>query len=286
MNFEKNQPSEKKLSTPRYLLDVCQRFADALANGDWFDSENREVAISRSYLEVIGQSIKVTVGEEKVRIPETRMRTEVAFLAEKDIVDKYDDGGVLMEEHYTINARFSEVIDIARVPAHVLEKAPNINIVSDTDDNDPDEDDDDAEPVPLMQLSPALLDAMIFELEHQIAYEIDENGDICDHCFIVRYKLNGNEISQAYYSRNSGNTFGTDIVNREVVEQRLANQPQLDESDIIEFLNTFEKIIENVLEEGQLEELQEEMITDEDDHYRRALGIIAITAAGFKHIKL
>jgi hypothetical protein len=285
MEFAHTASPEKKRITPKYLLDVCQRFSDVLANGQWFESENRKVSIKRSYTEVIGHDTVVVIDGEEVQIPEVKIRTKVAFGGEKEVVEDFDDG-VALEEFYSIKAKISEVVHHSVLPAHVLSKfAEDVYLGEDEDDIE-----DDVH-VPAEDVTPEMLDTFVFEREHEIVYKIDEEGEPFSHYIVVRYKANGATIKKSRYSWNDKDRralCGTTAVvdGEQPLEWRLAHLTELEEADIAEFLNSFEQIIQDIVDVEQFETLQDDLYPKEDEHYKRALSIIAMAAAGFKNIKV
>lgn len=292
MDIEKNLLSEKKQITPKYVLDVCQRFADALLDGQWFDSENREVTITRSFTEVIGHSSDMVFAGEPVR--EIKLRTEVSFSGEKEVTEEFDDGGVALEEFYTISAKVSEVVHHSALPAHVLSKLADLTKVVDYIDDDEDDEDEreeeESDVAARTKLTPAMLNAFLLEHEYEIGYVIDEDGEPANYYVTVRYLANKKTIDESHYGWNDNDSrtsfLPTAFKDKDVLEWKSAYQTELDEADIAEFLNSFEQIIQDVIDVEQFEALKEDLISEEDEHYRRVLAIIALTAANFKHIKL
>lgn len=281
MDFEKLHKPDL-VTTPEYLLDICQRFADILARGQWFLNENREVSISRSFTEVIGSTLEKNVGGEKVT--ELRLKTTASFTGGKEIVNEYDDGGVETEEFYTITAVVGEALHYSALPERVLsELAMHTQVM--------DEDDEENGVYQRDGLTAAVLEAFTFEHEYEISYVIDEDGEYADYVVIDRYKADDEVLVESRYGWNDADersvVTGTALGgNGEPLEYVTGAHSTLQESDIAQFLENFDKVVTQIMESEEFDTLGERAYGDGDNHARQVVGIIALAASGFKGIKL
>lgn len=286
MDFEKVKPLKKE-ATPERLLDVCQRFADALAGGKWFKSQNREVSISRSFTEVIGQT--TTRNGDEAPLVETRLQTAITFEAEKEVIREFDDGDELLQEVYTVCATVSQVIHYTDLPAHVLEEFIDDvkeDIFEEMDADDGDEDSATYDIESDVDVSPETLAAYKVEREQGITYVINDYGELDDYQFVVRYKANGTIIDESEYGRVSDaphNSFlPTAVADAKVLEFKSTDKPQLTEADITEFISTFDQVIQNINDHEEFDVLSEDLGTEDQERLKHVLGAIAMVSQGFK----
>jgi len=288
MNFDTQLSREIKQVKPKRLLDACQRFADVLANGEWMDALNREVTISRSFTEVLGTDVIVN-GE---RIRQSSVRTKVEFEADKEEIRENDDGEIVLEEYYSMSAKIRETINPADIPDHAHAKLVEY-LRNYTDEDDEEEDDaEEGDVVSLpVEVSPELLNSIRLEHELEIGYGVNEEGEIDNYYIIERYKANRDVIAESRYGLNDFDErkqYQPTLVidDKPVHEYKLAYLPNFDEADLAEFLNTLDTIIQSILDSEQFEDITDDSYDEESKHYVRAFGIIAMSAVGFKNIKL
>ncbi len=279
---------QKSLSGERYvssdeLLHACRKFADVLSSGQWHKQDNRVESIERSFVEVIGHS--GSYSDDGQPISDVEICTNVAFRAEKECVDSDDTIGIKFEELYTIRSKVSQLIDYKDVPSKFFE---NLDEVIEIDDEDDDDDDD--EYGASMANNPEYLQRVAFTREHEICYEIDQDGDICDYTFTIRYTADGEVIDEQEYSL--GDDTGDQVYkatafdkDKKALEWRSAGQKKLEESDIAILLESFEKTIERITDLEQFDKLKDRMYILQEEHQRRALGMIGLASSGFKGMK-
>jgi len=298
MNLEDFKPPEEKRVTPKRLLDVCQRFADVLANGQWLDNENREVGVTRTFTEVIGHP--VTVKEELIR--EITLRTEASFRAQKKVVSRLDEAEIVLNDVYVVTVKWGEVLPYSYVPNRVLaEFAKHVEILDDDDEEDEDEDraedefeiegdDEESDVMTLARLTPEMLEQFKFAREYEMSYTIDSEGNIDDYGFVIRYQADGQKIDESHYELNNPQrvydaTIDPSNYDEKIVEWVLTDQPDLEEADITRFIDSLEQTIEKILEAEEFDAL-EGAYYEGYSHHWRALGFIAMAAVNFKHMKL
>lgn len=281
MNFEKNYISEKRFVTPERLLDACQKLADVLANSEWADLENRGVEITRSFREAFGREVKVSSLNQSFQ--EHVVSTTVNFKAEKE-VNEYDEGSLIAEEIYSISAAIGETIHHSELPDYILEQISEGVLEND------DEDEEGGAIAQVIEPTKEFLAAFIFEREQEIGYVINEEGDIEDYYVGMTYLADGEEIDTKKYSWSdqalSESYMPTSVIDNKVIEWQKDDESVFDSNDIARFLETFEAIIEKLTDLDAVDAIYERSYDADDTHYRRALGIVAMTASGFKGIKI
>lgn len=289
MNFEQTFRSEKETIHPRMLLKACQKFADILANGGWFESENHEVSITRSFTEVIGRDTTLKIEGALTPIIQSRIKTEVGFQAEKEPIE-YDENSVLLEEMYTLSAKVTEVVHHSEVPERVLSQVSEfINSDDDNDDSD-DENDGDVIGNQAAISEDIVLSRYTFERQHEVAYVVDEDGEVSDYLIAVRYLVDGDEFDEETYSWGGAmlDTLPEPsfVHDDKVVEWKKSTETDIDESEIEHFLGAFDSIMQKIMDTNKFDDLTSELAPEDDEHHRRALGILAMTSYGFRGIRL
>lgn len=279
MNYEQAFRPKDNEVTSRQVVKACRKFANILASGQWRDSENRGLSITRSFQEVIGH--EGVIAPSDITFSPITIETEVSFLARKNPYVVDIEGRQTLAEEYIISAAVTETIPYSEVPKELL---AGLDDAIDVDDMGIEYS------VPLAE-QPEILQKIVFERQHELTYEIDAWGEIDDYSIIVRYIADDCTIDERVYSWSDDaqeyryEPTGVVTPNEEVYEWRRATLSKMTEDDISQFLKTFEKIIENVSDAEEFEQITDEIYIGEDEHCRRILGMIAMVSVGFAEMK-
>lgn len=275
--MEPTEPIEKLLPTaaevtPKKLLRICQRFADKLAGGQWFNSESRDVEMSRSFTDVIGRQTKVSI--QGMPVSEIRMRTEVNFMGGKEVLD---DGpaGLLLEESYQIGAKVRTTVVHAELPPHV---AALFSEIFETEREDGDDEEDDQDYIP--SVNDDMFGDRYLEREKELGYFIDDDGEVADYYLAERFYVDGELVDEAVYSQASAfdrtKFEPTAVIDNRVIEWQKVHPRQLSEEDVNELLNSFELVIQSLHDAEKFDTIIEADTSPEADHRRRAKAMIAM----------
>lgn len=264
--------------TPKKLLRSCQGFADILAGGQWFNSENREVAITRSFTDVIGRQTGVSI--VGMPLSEVRMKTEVNFSAEKELIDEREDE-LLLEEIYQVSAKVRATVEYPELPGHVAELLSEVLEAEADEVDDETYSFDDADAVTFSSID--------LEREQELTYTIDDNGEIANYYLAERFFADGEELDEAVYSLMdsiySAKFEPTALLGRQPLEWQKVHARQLSEEDVGEFLSSFETVMQSLLDAEEFDTMLGEVTPPEDEHRRRAMAIISMASLGFKPLK-
>lgn len=258
--------------TPKKLLTACQRFADKLAEGQWLaSSERRRVMMTRSFSDVIGHTSQLDV--KRVPVTETLISTEATFSGHKSI---YDDSDVtpILEEEYHVSVKVRMSLHDSELPEHIaafLRERPEEDTVY---------------RLAARHRKPYGTNTSLAR-EQEFSYFIDDNGMVVDYIFAERFLENNVIIDQMTYGLDdAGENFSTrmpaGVVDSRPLEWQKIQELPLSEEKAAEFFKYFDAALQHFYEaEAGVDLLKQGRIPDEE-HRRRAFGMVAMTASGFR----
>jgi len=269
MNIDRAPNVPKRSLTSERLLDEASRFANGLAAGRWKHQRIQEVQLTRKIVESFGDEYEVDEHSGKAIFDEVT----ISFSGLKRYVDTKN--GEAIVSTYLLTSTTSQDISIEEMPANVLGE-----ILKDASEEghilyvDPEE--SDVQPVDLLG---------DFEIQRnqEVAYEIDEDGELGEYTLRYFYTLDGDAVHETKYSNLEGQIVWNPIILADgtVSERKLFVLPKLNEANIEDEAQNIDASFEKFLSNRDIQELAEFSALPKEEHIRRVLGMIGMVSGGF-----
>lgn len=269
MNIDRAPNVPKRSLTSEHLLDEAFRVANGLAAGRWKHQRIREVQMTRKIVESFGDEYEVDEHSGNAIFDEVT----ISFSGLKRYLDTKN--GEAMVSTYLLTSTTSQDISIEEMPANVLGE-----ILKDASEEghilyvDPEE--SDAQPVDLLG---------DFEIQRnqEVAYEIDEDGELGEYTLRYFYTLDGEAAHETKYSNLEGQIVWNPIILADgtVSERKPFVLSKLNEANIEDEVQNIDASFEKFLSNRDIQELAEFSALPKEEHIRRVLGMIGMVSGGF-----
>jgi len=266
INKERNIP--KRLQTTEHLADEVWHLANNLSIGRWRFRDMQQVESMRGVIETLGEELERLDFE----IEPVFNQVKLSFVASKlYIVTKRGDPGVPM---YKLTSITSQDIEQDEIPADVL-----ADILEDASHEGHALNDEDG----FLGLEPQeLLQASELQRNQEVTYMIDYEGEFSDYTLRYFYSIDGVSVHEMEYSHSGREVLWNPIrlADGTVNESKPAVLLSLTNSTIEADVKNIDSSLERFLIERDVNDLAEFAELPNEEHVRRALGMVSMLSSG------